>query len=338
MNGNLKLIIILFICSLTITGCDKAGNKVRLGYTGRVAELPAFAALKKNIFRDEGLEIELVQTDFEGFKKGIADGTLDGGIADYKIFKALDDGLPAKISGGIQGGCIKIIVKKDSRIRSIGELKGKTVGVEEIGGGPMIVSSIILSSNNIDEVNDISWKAVPWSVREDALENNSADAMVVLEEASDCSEMRGKEKDIVQDDGNFRTIFSISASSNIIYTRVLRHFYQTFICVSDNLVKNNPKKAAALTRALLNGARWVSDNSDEALTMGLEGRYIHGDFEDLKEEIAYLMWNPGIRIVQDHIKTYLREQKKLHILNPSSNADELFRKSFIKLIPDLTGR
>jgi len=55
--------------------------------------------------------------------------------------------------------------------KDIADLKGKTIGVDAIGGGPMIALSIALRSAGLDPQKDVQWKAYPGPQLDQAIAN-----------------------------------------------------------------------------------------------------------------------------------------------------------------------
>jgi len=67
----------------------------------------------------------------------------------------IDAGNPITILGGLHSGCYELFAHGD--IRSIRDLKGKTVGVAELGSSPHILVSSMASYVGLDPVKEIRW-------------------------------------------------------------------------------------------------------------------------------------------------------------------------------------
>src|SRR3954469_5024812 len=95
--------------ALCFTGCDKnsktAGadsSKIRVGYIGLTCEAPIFTAVEKGFFKDEGLDVELVQCQWANYKDVLALGGYD--ITHHLVMyflKPIEQGLDVKFTGGI---------------------------------------------------------------------------------------------------------------------------------------------------------------------------------------------------------------------------------------------
>src|SRR5580765_168855 len=89
-------------------------NKVRVGFIGLTCEAPIFAAYENGYFKDEGLEVELVRTTWEGLREGL--GPKTDAIQTLLMYslKPIELGLDVKITGGIHTGCLRLQVADKS--------------------------------------------------------------------------------------------------------------------------------------------------------------------------------------------------------------------------------
>src|SRR5690606_7702971 len=90
------------------TKTDDAGP-LKVAYLGLTCEAPIFAAQEKGYFRDEGVDVELVRTDWDGLRDGLGLGRFDANhtLIMY-LLKPIEQGLDVKITGGIHTGCLRI--------------------------------------------------------------------------------------------------------------------------------------------------------------------------------------------------------------------------------------
>ena len=74
----------------------------------------------------------------------------------------MDAGEPITVLAGVHPGCFELFANE--RIRSIIDLKGKSVGVQGIGSTPHVFLAVMATYVGLDPVNDINWVTSP-SVR-----------------------------------------------------------------------------------------------------------------------------------------------------------------------------
>ena len=84
-------------------------TKVKVAYLGLTCEAAMFVAQEKGFFKEEGLDVEFVKTDWDGLRDGLGLGRFD---ANYTLImyllKPIEQGLDVKITGGIHSGCLRV--------------------------------------------------------------------------------------------------------------------------------------------------------------------------------------------------------------------------------------
>src|SRR5580704_11272357 len=130
---------------LSAAGCGKgtpgaAGDgrvPLKVAYLGLTCEAPIFVAQEQGFFKEEGLDVELVKTDWDGLREGLGLGRFDANhtLIMY-LLKPIEQGLDIKITGGIHTGCLRVQAGAKSEIKSPADLKGKKIGVPTHLGSP----------------------------------------------------------------------------------------------------------------------------------------------------------------------------------------------------------
>jgi NitT/TauT family transport system substrate-binding protein len=67
----------------------------------------------------------------------------------------IDGGAPVTVLSGVHVGCVELFGKEG--IRSIADLKGKTVGVPALGSPDHLFVSVMVAHLGLDPANDIHW-------------------------------------------------------------------------------------------------------------------------------------------------------------------------------------
>jgi NitT/TauT family transport system substrate-binding protein len=97
---------------------------------------------------DAGPTVELAQQ----VGRGEADFTLDFAA---RIVQAIDEGGALTVLGGVHVGCYELFAKDE--IRSVGDLKGKSVGVQTAGERPHAFVTAMAAHVGLDPLQDIHW-------------------------------------------------------------------------------------------------------------------------------------------------------------------------------------
>ncbi len=209
-----KILILILVVLIVIFGVvytkDKSSdqpetNIVKIGYVPLVHGLPLFLAVEKGYFTEVGLEVEPIR--FEAPNQ-LIDALLNGQI---------DLGAPGAATGitmiaeSKQPGSFKIfagngsdenhitesiIVKKNSTIGSINDLKGKKVGIFP-GIQWRTISKEIFAKNNLSTDTDVTLVELAIPLQVQALESGQVDAVIALEPVVTIATSKGIAKVLV---------------------------------------------------------------------------------------------------------------------------------------------
>jgi ABC-type nitrate/sulfonate/bicarbonate transport system substrate-binding protein len=161
---------------------------LRLGY-GSAAEEPLWLLLAKpDLAKNYGKAYTLEGTRFTGsdkraqaFEAGAID--LASGSANGVIFGAAE-GVTAKMIASIsressRGFSTTFYVKENSSIKSVSDLKGKTVGINVYGSGIYYPLVLLLRKNGLDPEKDIKLVETGFPGSEDAIRTGRVDVGVL---------------------------------------------------------------------------------------------------------------------------------------------------------------
>ena len=132
------------------------------GKDGSLCGAPIYIAYEKGYFAEEGFDVNLISADTETRKIGLNNGTIPIVNGDFQFFPSIEEGVQVKVVDGLHKGCIKIVVPADSKIKTAADLKGKKIGVDEIGGTPYQVASVWLENHGVIAKNNQDVTFVPY--------------------------------------------------------------------------------------------------------------------------------------------------------------------------------
>jgi ABC-type nitrate/sulfonate/bicarbonate transport system substrate-binding protein len=234
-----------------------AQQTIRVGWTIPAEESKYWMMKRPAEFPDIGKTYNIEWTQFQGtapMTQALAAGALDCATQ-----------APLALANGVKGGNLKAYivaqhvfekpggfsvywaVKDDSSIKTIADLKGKTVGINVIGGGTQGPLYMLLKQAGLDPAKDIKLVEVGFAVAEDALRQGRIDAVNMNQPFAARAEAKG----------GIRKLFSLSeAMPNIV------HILEA--CRADFLDKN-PDVAKAYVRDITLGMKKALANRDETL-------------------------------------------------------------------------
>ncbi len=107
--------------------------------------------------------------------------------------------------------------------------------------------------------------------------------------------------------------------------------YCCAVLANGKFAANNPKTAAAATRALLKGAKWVEANPSAAARLSVEKKYLASNPELNTVAISHLRYVPSVSGAELAVKSAAAEMKKAGMLSPSTDVDDLAKRAFLHL-------
>jgi NitT/TauT family transport system substrate-binding protein len=204
---------------------------VRLVNDGSICIAPEYAA--EELLRTEGFtDIRYVEVpsakQIEGLERGVVDFVL---FVPPAHIPAIDAGFPVAVLAGVHVGCFELFAKEG--IRSISELKGKSVGLK---AAPPALLTLMAAQVGLDAAKDISWVTDPSVKPLDLFAEGKIDAFLGF--PPEPQELRARH-----------------AGHVIVNTSVDRPWSQYFCCMvlgNRDYVRNYPVATKRVLRAILN--------------------------------------------------------------------------------------
>ncbi len=310
--------VLLVACSKSVdNSAPPAGPmKVRVGYIGLTCEAPIFTAVEKGFFKEEGLDVTLVKCDWGNYKDSLALGGFD--ITHHLVMlflKPIEQGMDVKFLAGIHRGCLRVQASTAGNIRSVEDLKGKRIGVPGMGTPPFIFANRALAAHGIDPAKEISWQVFPAGELALALERGDVDAVADAEPIGTLLTAGGKVRNIAD-----------QATEDPFASE-----YCCAVLANGKFIARNPKAAAAATRALLKAAKWVEANPVAAAELSVEKKYLASKPELNAAAISHLRYLPSVSGAEAAVKSAAVAMKKVGMLTPSTDVEELARRAFVHL-------
>ena len=128
---------------------------VRLSKVPALCFAPQYAA--DELLRAEGFtDIRYVEMAHATLYEAIGRGEVDIGLnLAISHVRAIEAGQPITVIGGVHGGCYELFAGPG--IRSLVDLKGKSVGVLALGSSPHAFLSVMAANVGLDPVKDVRW-------------------------------------------------------------------------------------------------------------------------------------------------------------------------------------
>lgn len=188
-----KIFVLLasFILVISMTACSAADKKVSndsslkktltIGLMGSIDAVPFIIADEKGYFKEQGIDVKLqVFKNSKDRDAAFQGGNLDGIIGDeLAVSLYLNADFDVKITG-ITDGDFMLVAGKDSGIKSISDLKGKSIAISEKTAIEYTLDKILEKKGiTPKDVKKTSVPAIP--TRLEMLRNNKVDAALLPE-------------------------------------------------------------------------------------------------------------------------------------------------------------
>ena len=186
----------------------------------------------------------------------------------------IDAGEPITIVGGLHVGCYELFAHGD--IRSIRDLKGRTVGVQHLGSSPHLLVSSMASYVGLDPVKEIHWVVSSSGNPMELFANGKIDAFLGF--PPEPQELHARKIGHV-----------------IVNTAIDRPWSQYFCCVlagNRDFVRKHPVATKRVLRAIMKATDYCAAEPARAAQKIVNGGFIERyDYaQQVLEEIPYAKW------------------------------------------------
>jgi NitT/TauT family transport system substrate-binding protein len=210
-------------------------TRIRLVQTTSACQAPLYVA--DELLRTEGFsDITYVKQQGAGSYKSLVSGEADISVTFVAPFiLEVDAGKPVILLGGVHVGCLELVGTE--RVRSLRDLKGKTVAISGLGSPAHVFLASMLTYVGLNPSQDVRWVShpLPDSVR--LLADGKIDAFMITPPIT--QELRAKK------------IGHVVVNSTI--DRPWSQYFCCMIAANREFVSKNPVATKRAMRAILKG-------------------------------------------------------------------------------------
>ena len=178
-NFKFQIAFILMLLGLVLPARGLALDEIIVSYAGpTVTFLPAEVARQRGFLREQNLDMKLLLTRSEVDRAALVSGGVDYTLRAGSSFVSAARGLPVRI---VLLGTMRpfwgLVVRPE--IKSVSELKGKSVGVPGLLGSQQISAKFIFKHYGLDPDKDIIYRVVDSGTRIAAMLSGSIDSSMM---------------------------------------------------------------------------------------------------------------------------------------------------------------
>jgi NitT/TauT family transport system substrate-binding protein len=246
--GVIFLIVLLWIAVLE-NNADAQTQKVRITISSRSnTSVPYYVAVSKGLFREEGLDVELIQANPRLGVMALINGDVAFTGTFVSTVRGILSGFPLKVVlVSVKKGVYYLIAHPS--IKDIQDLKGKKLGVSSIRGSDHLVAEELLKSKNFN----------PAQLQPVVLGDTSVRLQSVLTGAVEVTTL-SPPHDLMAQNAGMKALagppeIGMPASGMI---------------TSDRLIKENPQFVRRAVRAILKANRFIGEQRQETINVLLK--------------------------------------------------------------------
>ncbi len=265
--------VILLICGVSTmalsgeTGVPQTAVTVLLDWFVNPDHAPLYVALEKGFFKERGLDVTFIApSNPNDPPKLVAAGKADLAVSyQYQHHLQVDQGLPlVRVATLVATPLNCLVVLADGNIRSLADLKGKTIGYS-VGGFETVLLKVMLEKNGLT-LDDVDLVNVNFSLSPSLL-SGKTDAVI--------GAFRNFELNQMDIEGRPGRAFFVEEHGVPAYDELI------LICHRDRI---NDPMVRKFVDALEAGVQFLVNHPDESWNLFIHGR------RDLDDELNRRAW------------------------------------------------
>lgn len=267
-------------------------------------------AKEQGILEKYGLDVDLfsVGNDTGAIVEALALGKADA-TSNFllRFVKPLEAGFDVKLTAGLQAGYSYLVASRGSGVNSLEDLRGKTIGMADIGNPSRFLYASELKKLGIDPENDVKWRQFPADMLAPAVGRGEIDAYV---------------------DNDPNVYYAVQRSEGKLFIAASNGVGELgaktccVVAIGGAFLRANRPAAANFTRALIEASQIVHHNLDLAVTTVKKSAIrANTPREDLAKMIASYPYGdqPTGDAFRRQILSYAEDLKRAGILKSSTD-------------------
>ena len=247
----MKVVVSIILSIALMDRAIEAADKVRLSISAvDVSFLTSGVALKRGMFKDEGLDVELIRMNANVSVTALATGDIDYTMVFASVVRGALRGMPMKVVASFMDSSTHLLIARPE-YKSIRDLKGKTMAVSTYGATSDVAARMMMKQGGVDPEKELKIIQLGAErARYAALKEGIVD-VAVLSPPTDTDAQRSG-------------------------LRVLSRFHELykmpFTGLGTNLrkLKEKPDEVRRMTKALLRANRFVRANREGTIQTMME--------------------------------------------------------------------
>ena len=291
LRGENTFAVILAIAAfMAVIPAAHAADKVRISLTSyNLSFLSAGVAAKKGIFKEEGLDVEVIRMNANVAMSALIAGECDYTMIFASVIRAAMRGIPLKVVAVLIDSPPYAFIARPE-INALKSLRGKTIGIGVFGSSNDVVARLMLERTGVDP--DKETKLIAFgsdSARFAALKEGLIDATIIAPPADSQARKIG---------------LNVLARADDFFK-----FPHIGLGTSNKKLKEKPQEVAALIKAFIRANRFIRDNRQEAINILADWGKIQRDDAAAAYDSTWQLFSPDGAIPEDGMKLVIDDAR-----------------------------
>lgn len=277
-------------------------QKVFIAYTSRsYTALPAYIAVVKGFFREEGLDSVMVQMRAQAAIPALTNGNIDYTLGFAYSLSAIIQGAPFKITAFMAEKPLHYVVSRPE-IKTIFDLRGKRLLVSRYLGLDHLAAEAVLKARGVDP-KDVHFVVLGGDepVRVEVLKKRLADAISVSPPGSVYLQKEGYQ--ILGGPGDLKLGMPTSS-----------------IATTERRLSEKPQEVKKAIRAIVRGLRYLQERREETIAVmmqwfGQSREVATASYDMIRPSFSRdgIVTDPALQFAIEVTKKALGSSKPIHI-------------------------
>ncbi len=279
------------LASLAFTDQAAAVDRIRIALSNpNMPNLTSQMALKRNFFKDENLDAEIIRMN-----PNVAITALATGDVDYcQLFGAVVGGaiagLPVKIVAGFLDNWPMTLIAQPE-VKTLKDLRGKTLGISSFGATPDVAARMMIKQAGIDPEKEIKVLALGSdAARMTGLMQRVVDVVVMSPPADTQLEKQGYK----------------------ILARAYELFNFPYLGLGTNTrkIKEKPNEIRRVIKAAIRANRFIRDHRDESVRTFMSWGKVEREFAYASYDALRNLFNADGAVPEDGLKLVIDQARR----------------------------
>jgi len=269
-----------------------AADKIRIGYPSlNPSHITLVLAHKKGFIREEGIDAEIIRIPSPGSLAALVNGDIDYYSAISPVVAAAVGGLPLKVVACYVPGSSNTLVARPE-IKSVKDLKGKTIAVSPPGAGPNFMTKMVLKHFGLDPEIDVKFLYLGGDQRRQliAMEQGLAAAGSLSPPLNYLAQKEG---------------FVVLAKAYELFS-----YPVSGLTASIKKIRERPDEVKRVIRAGIKGNRYVRQNRDGTIQVMMEWLKINKELAVATYDSVGPAFSQDGNIPEDGLRLFIEEARK----------------------------